>query len=149
MSVPPETGASADARAKVKAGRPRTFVRHGAAALAALLLSAAPDAPWAEYGDVILNRRSEAQGVRPVVFPHWFHRIRYRCKVCHQELGFRMRAGANDVQMSDILDGKFCGMCHNERIAWGPDRCDLCHSGLPGLTSGIVGGAQTSGPGRW
>jgi c(7)-type cytochrome triheme protein len=71
------------------------------------------------------------EGVRPVVFPHWFHRIRFRCKVCHQELGFKMRAGANDVLMSDIIDGKFCGMCHNGRIAWGPERCDLCHSGKP------------------
>ena len=60
-----------------------------------------------------------------------------------------MRAGANDVLMSDIIDGKFCGMCHNGQIAWGPERCDLCHSGLPRLLPGIAGGAQTSGPGRW
>jgi c(7)-type cytochrome triheme protein len=113
----------------------------------ALALPAAP--PQAEYADVVLDRHSTRNGVRPVVFPHWFHRIRFRCKVCHFELGFEMRAGANNVLMSDILDGKFCGMCHNERIAWGPDRCDLCHSGLPGRPPGIVGGAQTSGPGRW
>ena len=112
-----------------------------------LLLAAVPCG--AEYGDVVLNRHAERQGVRPVVFPHWFHRIRFRCKVCHHELGFRMRAGANDVQMADIIDGKFCGMCHNERIAWGPDRCDLCHSGKRGLPPGIAGGSQTSGPGRW
>ena len=103
----------------------------------------------AEYGDVILNKYSDKEGVRPVVFPHWFHRIRYRCKVCHSELGFKMRAGANDVLMSDIIDGKFCGMCHNSQIAWGPERCDLCHSGIRGKKPGIVGGAQTSGPGRW
>ena len=113
------------------------------------LLALVPATPWAEYGDVVINRYSDKAGVRPVVFPHWFHRIRFRCKVCHQELGFKMRAGANDVLMADIIDGKFCGMCHNERIAWGADRCDLCHSGKPGLPSGIVGGAQTSGPGRW
>ncbi|MBX3608100.1 MAG: hypothetical protein KF788_22695 [Piscinibacter sp.] len=115
-----------------------------------LLLALLPAAaPWAEYGDVVLNKRAEANGVRPVVFPHWFHRIRFRCKVCHAELGFRMRAGANDVLMSDIIDGRFCGMCHNGQIAWGPERCELCHTGLPGRPSGIVGGAQTSGPGRW
>ena len=103
----------------------------------------------AEYADVVINRQSDRNGVRPVVFPHWFHRIRFRCKVCHQELGFQMRAGANDVKMADIVDGRFCGMCHNERIAWGPERCDLCHSALPRTPAGIVGGAQTSGPGRW
>jgi c(7)-type cytochrome triheme protein len=104
---------------------------------------------WAEYADVVLNKRAESEGVRPVVFPHWFHRIRFRCKVCHAELGFKMRVGANDVLMSDIIDGKFCGACHNNEIAWGPERCDLCHTGKPGLPSGIYGGHETGGPGRW
>ncbi len=103
----------------------------------------------AEYADVVLNKYAEAQGVRPVIYPHWFHRIRFRCKVCHSELGFEMRAGANDVTMADIIDGKFCGMCHNGKIAWSTEHCDRCHSGLPGLKSGIRGDAQTSGPGRW
>lgn len=103
----------------------------------------------AEYGDVVLNKRAEKEGMRPVVFPHWFHRIRFRCKVCHSELGFKMRAGSNDVLMSDIIDGKFCGMCHNDNVAWGPANCDICHSGKPGLPSGIYGGGLTAGPGRW
>jgi len=103
----------------------------------------------AEYGDVVLNKRSDKEGMRPVVFPHWFHRIRFRCKVCHDELGFKMRAGANDVRMVDIANGKFCGMCHNGQIAWGAERCDLCHSGRRGLESRIHGGDQTLGPGRW
>lgn len=104
---------------------------------------------YAEYADVVLNRRAEKEGVRPVVFPHWFHRIRFRCKVCHSELGFQMRAGSNDVRMDDIVNGKFCGMCHNDQIAWGAQNCDLCHSGKKGLPSGIYGGASTAGPGRW
>lgn len=116
------------------------------ALLAALLL---PGPAGAEYADVVLNKRAEAAGVRPVVFPHWFHRLRFRCKVCHSELGFKMRAGANEVMMSDIVDGKFCGMCHNDSIAWGPANCDLCHSGKAGLKSGIYGGAATAGPGKW
>ena len=103
----------------------------------------------AEYGDVILNKQAEREGVRPVIFPHWFHRIRFRCAVCHSELGFEMRAGANDVTMNDIVEGKFCGACHNGEIAWTTENCDLCHSGLPGLKSGIRGGHQTGGPGLW
>lgn len=103
----------------------------------------------AEYGDVVLNKRSEKEGMRPVIFSHWFHRIRFRCKVCHDELGFAMRAGANDVSMADITNGRFCGMCHNGRIAWGAEHCDLCHSGRPGLKSGIYGVHETLGPGRW
>lgn len=102
-----------------------------------------------EYGDVILNRYAEDQGMRPVIFPHWFHRIRFRCKVCHHELGFEMRAGSNDITMDDIINGQFCGMCHNGEIAWSVENCDLCHSGKPGLSSRIMGGHQTGGPGRW
>ena len=113
----------------------------------ALALASAPSE--AEYGDVVLNRRSEANGVRPVVFPHWFHRIRFRCTVCHGEFGFRMRAGSNEVRMQDIVDGKLCGMCHDGRTAWGAEQCDLCHSGRRGMKTGIYGGHQTGGPGRW
>jgi len=103
----------------------------------------------AEYADVVLNKYAESAGMRPVIYPHWFHRIRFRCKVCHSELGFEMRAGANKVTMAEIIDGKFCGMCHNGEIAWSVEYCDRCHSGLPGLKSGIIGDNETSGPGRW
>ena len=103
----------------------------------------------AEYADVILNRNAEREGVRPVIYPHWFHRIRFRCKVCHSELGFKMRAGGNEIKMTDIIEGRYCGLCHNNEIAWGIENCDMCHSGLPGLRTGIRGGGQTGGPGRW
>jgi len=116
--------------------------------LAAGLFAAAPEA-GAEYGDVVINRQAEKNGMRPVVFPHWFHRIRFRCKVCHAELGFKMRAGSNPITMTDIIEGRFCGACHNNDIAWSPENCDLCHSGRPGLPTGVFGGHETSGPGRW
>jgi len=103
----------------------------------------------AEYGDVIINNKAEKSGMRPVIFSHWFHRIRFKCKVCHTEIGFEMRAGANDIRMADIIDGKYCGKCHNNKIAWGPQNCHLCHSGLPGLETGVRGGDSTGGPGKW
>ncbi|MEO5332413.1 MAG: hypothetical protein H7839_10350 [Magnetococcus sp. YQC-5] len=103
----------------------------------------------AEYADVILNQRSEANGVRPVIYPHWFHRIRFRCKVCHNELGFEMKVGANQIDMNKIMDGKFCGMCHNGDIAWNLEFCDRCHSGLPGLKTSIRGGSASTGPGEY
>jgi c(7)-type cytochrome triheme protein len=113
----------------------------------ALLLARGP--VQAEYGDVVLNRRSDREGVRPVVFPHWFHRIRFRCKVCHAELKIEMRVGANDFTMNAISEGKFCGACHNGQIAWSVENCDLCHAGIPGTPTGIYGGHQTTGPGRY
>ena len=114
-----------------------------------VLLSTSMTTLHAEYGDVILNRYAEQEGMRPVIFPHWFHRIRFRCKVCHHELGFEMRAGANDVTMDDIIAGRYCGMCHNGDVAWSVENCDLCHTGREGLKSRIRGGQETGGPGRW
>ncbi|HXI86669.1 MAG TPA: c(7)-type cytochrome triheme domain-containing protein, partial [Parvularculaceae bacterium] len=86
----------------------------------------------AEYGDVIINNYSDQAGMRPVIFPHWFHRIRFRCKVCHTDLGFKFKAGGNDINMLKIFDGEYCGACHNGEIAWGVENCVLCHSGKPG-----------------
>lgn len=121
----------------------------GFASLLAFLLLLIPLPACAEYGDVILNYRAEKSGVRPVIFPHWLHRIRFKCSVCHTEIGFKMRVGGDEMSMIDITNGKFCGVCHNNKIAWGPEKCHLCHSGLPGLQSGIRGGDSTDGPGKW
>jgi len=98
---------------------------------------ASTDEAAAEYGDVIINNYSDAAGMRPVIFPHWFHRIRFRCKVCHADLGFKFKAGGNDVNMLKIFDGEFCGACHNGQIAWGVENCVLCHSGKPNQRTGV------------
>lgn len=86
----------------------------------------------AEYGDVVINNYSDDAGMRPVIFPHWFHRIRFRCKVCHADLGFEFKAGGNDIDMLKIIDGEFCGACHNGDVAWSVENCSLCHSAKPG-----------------
>lgn len=128
-----------------------TAGRRGSGMILALLLVAVGLAlsaeAEAEYGDVVINEFSEEAEMRPVVFPHWFHRIRYRCKVCHADLGFKFQAGGNEINMLKIIDGEYCGACHNGEIAWSPENCDLCHSGEQGLETGIKGGHQTSGPG--
>lgn len=90
-------------------------------------------ASHAEYGDVTLNHYAEKAGMPPVVFPHWFHRIRFKCKVCHPNI-FEMKQGANDINMVKIVKGEFCGKCHNGRVAWPPIYCDRCHSGKSDIT---------------
>ncbi len=89
------------------------------------------DEARAEFGDVVINNYSDGAGMRPAVFPHWFHRIRFRCKVCHGDLGFEFKAGGNDITMLKIFDGQYCGACHNGQIAWSVENCTLCHSGKP------------------
>lgn len=107
-----------------------------AAGLAAALLVFAP-ASRAEYGDVVINNYSDAAGMRPVVFPHWFHRVRFRCKVCHADLGFKFQAGGNQINMVKIIDGEYCGACHNGEVAWSVENCNLCHSGKPGTSTQV------------
>lgn len=98
----------------------------------------------AEYGDVVLNNYAEAAGMRPAVFPHWFHRIRFRCKVCHADLGFKMKAGSNQIDMAKIIEGQYCGACHNGEVAWSIENCDLCHSGKPGTATQVHGNTVQS-----
>lgn len=101
----------------------------------------------AEYADVIINTRAETEGVLPVIFPHWFHRIRFQCSVCHVDLGIEMAAGGNGISMDRISGGEFCGACHDGETAWSAENCDLCHTGQAGLETGIKGGHQTFAPG--
>lgn len=83
-----------------------------------------------EYGDIYMDSQRESMQkaqVKAVVFPHWFHRIRFKCKVCHESI-FVMKKGANNVSMRRIMDGEACGTCHNGVIAWAPLECNKCHS---------------------
>lgn len=64
-----------------------------------------------------------------VRFPHSIHNYWLSCKVCHPGI-FIPKKGANDFQMKDIWDGKYCGRCHG-RIAYPPkgfENCIRCHS---------------------
>ena len=95
-----------------------------------LMCIASPASSAREYGDIYMDSKRESMQkakVKAVVFPHWFHRIRFKCKVCHEQI-FVMQKGANDVSMKQIMDGKACGTCHNGLIAWEPLLCDKCHS---------------------
>ncbi|MCK4705347.1 MAG: hypothetical protein KAT90_07705 [Gammaproteobacteria bacterium] len=76
--------------------------------------------------------------VNDVVFPHWFHRIRYRCNVCHEGI-FKLKAGSNDISMKIITeDHEMCGTCHNGLIAWSVLECEACHSLEPGWSAGPI-----------
>ena len=98
-----------------------------------------PQQAQAEYADVVINNYADAAGMRPAVFPHWFHRIRFRCKVCHADLGFKFKAGGNKITMAKIIEGKFCGACHNGEVAWSVENCAMCHSGIPGTPTHFHG----------
>ncbi len=111
-----------------------------------LSFSINPSADAREYGDIYMDSTRESMekaDVGAVVFPHWFHRIRYKCKVCHEKI-FIMRKGANKISMREIMDGKACGTCHNGQIAWEPLECKKCHSAklTPATKSSAKAGKQ-------
>ena len=80
------------------------------------------------YGDIVFDRKVEAPDIPVAVFPHWVHRIRYRCNVCHPAI-FELKRGADPVTMEAMGKGQFCAVCHNGKIAWGInfDTCNRCH----------------------
>lgn len=88
-----------------------------------------------EYGNILINRVSEQNGVRPVFFSHWSHRVRYTCRVCHFELDFEFEVNKTEITEEDNLNGTFCGTCHNgkEAFAHSPGNCIRCHTGTVSL----------------
>ena len=81
------------------------------------------------YGDIVMAETAEGMKegeVEAVVFPHWFHRIRFRCKVCHEDT-FKTDKGSNKIDMDSISAGESCGVCHDGSVAWDPLECEACH----------------------
>ncbi len=83
---------------------------------------------WAAPGDLVLDKKTRATGFDPVVFPHWVHRIHFRCSVCHEQI-FEMKKGANEITMEKINQRESCGKCHNGETAFeaGFQACSRCH----------------------
>lgn len=108
--------------------RARPFVILPMLALSAIAVgntvSAAP-------GDLVFQREGKVEGSEsfpPSIFPHWVHRIRYRCYVCHPA-PFAMQQGENPVTMDKINKGQYCGACHNGKIGFDVSftNCARCH----------------------
>jgi c(7)-type cytochrome triheme protein len=80
-------------------------------------------------GNVLFERGGDAGpgSSTPVAhFPHWVHRIRYRCSVCHPS-PFSDVAGETSITMEDMQAGGSCGQCHGSGAAFGLFECTRCH----------------------
>lgn len=86
-----------------------------------------PTAWGTPLGDIVYSRHGGAEQLAPAYFPHWVHRIRYKCYACHDDL-FAMRRGPNPT-MAAMAKGESCGACHNGKLAFGVDTCQRCHIG--------------------
>ncbi|TAN44547.1 MAG: hypothetical protein EPN22_06215 [Nitrospirae bacterium] len=90
-----------------------------------------PNLPPEEYGNLIINRTSEKNGVKAVTFSHWSHRRKHTCRVCHSELEFNMKLNTTEITEESNKAGRFCGACHNGKLAFGHGKadCEKCHNG--------------------
>jgi len=90
-----------------------------------------PLPPPEEYGNLLINRISEAHGQKAVTFSHWLHRLRYTCRVCHTELAFEMKVNSTEITEEENRRGEYCGACHNGKVAFGHTQknCRKCHNG--------------------
>lgn len=99
--------------------------RFAMALAVALAILCGRTARGAELGDVLYQRSDGAEQYAPAYFPHWVHRLRYRCYACHDDL-FAMTRGPNPT-MAEMARGKSCGACHNGKVAFAADTCQRCH----------------------
>jgi c(7)-type cytochrome triheme protein len=66
-------------------------------------------------------------GSMPAVkFSHRPHTLWLACENCHDIL-FKAKAGANKFNMTAILNGEQCGVCHGA-VAFPLTECNRCHS---------------------
>lgn len=61
-----------------------------------------------------------------VLFPHRQHTEWLACSNCHPAI-FIPRKGANQINMSAIILGEKCGVCHG-KVAFPVSECRRCHS---------------------
>lgn len=74
--------------------------------------------------DVLLPRTGE---MPMVLFPHRQHTEWLDCSNCHEQL-FKSKAGTTPgLNMFQILQGEYCGLCHGA-VAFPLTECKRCHS---------------------
>src|SRR5271157_107036 len=66
-------------------------------------------------------------GDSAVNFVHELPAKNYKCADCHSKL-FSPKKGADKISMSDLYSGKYCGTCHNGKVAFASTECTKCHA---------------------
>lgn len=77
------------------------------------------------------NRRNEPlsptlPGLPGIIFSHQKHVVWCGCGMCHPDT-FALETGKTQMNMKEIVEGKYCGRCHST-IAFALNDCTRCHS---------------------
>ena len=78
-----------------------------------------------------MERPDDSDDPAPALFRHWKHQKTYKCYVCHARL-FSKYEKATDITHERMDQGKYCGACHDGRVAFQPHAddvdCEVCHA---------------------
>lgn len=70
--------------------------------------------------------KSKIKGFPDTIFSHEKHAIWNGCEICHPDI-FNVGKGTTRYTMTDIFNGKFCGVCH-DKVAFPNADCQRCHT---------------------
>ena len=80
-----------------------------------------------EYGNVVMDKETQKASMMPVVFPHWLHRAKHSCRLCHVDIEFAQERNETGVIEEDNKAGRYCGTCHNGKESFNVSECARCH----------------------
>src|SRR5512139_449939 len=69
----------------------------------------------------------KVEGMPEIIFSHRKHTVWNGCEVCHPEIFKGIKRGLTKYSMPEIIEGKYCGVCHNT-VAFPLLDCQRCHA---------------------
>jgi c(7)-type cytochrome triheme protein len=69
---------------------------------------------------------SKVGGMPDIIFSHKKHVVWNGCEVCHPDI-FAVKKGTTKYSMTDMFEGKYCGVCH-DTVAFAQIDCQRCHT---------------------
>lgn len=73
--------------------------------------------------DILIETKSDF--IDNVIYPHYIHTWWLPCEVCHPNI-FLPARGENNMFMTEIAEGKWCGRCHG-KVSFPLTDCTRCH----------------------
>jgi len=69
----------------------------------------------------------KVEGMPEIIFSHKKHTVWNGCELCHPEIFRGVKKGATKYSMVEIMEGKYCGVCHST-VAFPLLDCQRCHT---------------------
>jgi len=67
------------------------------------------------------------EGMPEIIFSHKKHTVWNGCELCHPEIFMGVKRGATKYTMVEIIEGRYCGVCHGT-VAFPLLDCQRCHT---------------------